>query len=391
MTASRVVIVGASIAGLTAAETLRQEGFTGEIVLVGDEPHSPYNRPPLSKQILNGAWEPDQAMIRTVEELASLDIDLRTGCEATALDIDARIVQTTQGPLAFDELIIATGTAPRSHPLVPDAQTLRTLDDAVRLRDAATCSARVAVIGSGILGSEIASAARKQGAEVLLVGRSGALSFGSVGTLLSDRLAELHRDNGVELMLNAYVISSTTDGDETEIAFDTGETRMFDLVVTMIGGIPRTQWLASSGLDIAQGVACDIDGVAAHGISAIGDVAAWQDPSTGQHQRAEHQSYAIEQAISVATRLVHGTTSPSPVPLFWSEIHGTRINAYGWFSPQHPLVTAPAASDARGIVLLSRDGADQVRGAIGWNASPREFRTARASVVLPTPDLAPHH
>lgn len=390
MSTPRVVIVGASIAGLTTAETLRQEGFAGEIVLVGDEPHSPYNRPPLSKQVLHGLWEPEQAMIRTADELADLDIDLRTGCAATALDVSVRIVHTTQGPIEFDELIIATGTAPRQHPLLPDAHTLRTLDDAIRLRESLTRSTRVAVIGSGILGSEIAGAARKHGAEVLLVGRSGALSFGSVGTLLSDRLAELHRDNGVELMLDAEVTGSTTTDAGTALTFDDGTTRTFDLVVTMIGGTPRTQWLTTSGLDIADGIACDAAGVAAPGISAIGDVASWQDPSTGQNVRAEHQSYAIEQALSVATRLAHGTASPAPVPLFWSEIHGTRINAYGWFDQHHPLTEAHADADARSTVLLSHDRSGAVRGAVGWNASPREFRAARASVMLPTPELIPH-
>ena len=165
-TAGRVVVVGASIGGLTAAETLRQEGYSGEIVLVGDEAHLPYNRPPLSKQILAREWEPSDAAIRTADELDALDIHMLTGRAATGLDVDGRVLETVGGPLAFDDVIIATGTEPRRHPALPDAVTLRTMDDSLALRDRLDAAESVAVVGSGILGSEIASAARKRGARV---------------------------------------------------------------------------------------------------------------------------------------------------------------------------------------------------------------------------------
>ena len=197
---SRVVVVGASIGGITAAETLRREGFDGEIVVVGDEPHRPYLRPPLSKQILLGEWEPEQAFIQTVAQTDELDIDLRTSCVALDLDVAGRVVQTSQGDLPYDELIIATGSEPRRHPRLPSALTLRTMDDALNLRDGLQSAHRVGVIGVGVLGSEIASAARKYGAETLLIGRSASLTFGGVGALLSSRLIRLHEDNGVGLL-----------------------------------------------------------------------------------------------------------------------------------------------------------------------------------------------
>ena len=373
---SRVVVVGASIGGLTAAETLRQEGFVGEVVLIGDERHHPYNRPPLSKQIVAGDWEPADAGIRSASEIDDLGIDLRTSCTAEGLDAAGRVLHTSQGDIAFDELIIATGTEPRRHPLVPTALTLRTIDDALAIRDGLRSADRVIVIGPGILGSEIASAARKYGADTRLIGRSGALTFGGVGPLLSSRLVELHEQNGVALSLEAEITGASTDDSGTSIRFADGSSDRAALVVAMIGGTPRTQWLASSTLTVADGVLCDGAGQAAPGIHAVGDVAAWSDPYTGRPVRVEHQSNAIEQAIAVAMRLVHGELGARPVPLFWSELHGTRINAFGWFDPSLPLVALDG-----GAVLVSRDASDRVHGAVGWNAPPREFRTARAAVA----------
>ena len=382
-TPERVVVVGASIGGLTAAETLRQEGFAGEILLIGDEEHLPYNRPPLSKQILARDWEPGDAAIRTARELDELGIRVLTGRAATGLDVEGRVLETDAGPLAFDELIIATGTEPRRHPALPDAATLRTMDDALALRDRMDAAGSVAVVGSGILGSEIASAARKRGADTLLVGRSGALGFGGVGTLLTQPLVGLHTEHGVELALRADVVEAAPSGVGGYIlTFADGTTRSFDLVVAMIGGRPRTDWLSGSGLDVTDGIVCEATGSAAPGVWAVGDVAAWQDPATGRHTRVEHQSYAIEQAIAVATRLAHGASSPRPVPLFWSELHGTRITAYGWFDQS-------AALDEqildRGAVYLAHDASGTVRGAVGWNATPRDFRAARAAVAAPSP------
>ena len=394
-TSLRAVIVGASIGGVTAAETLRQEGFDGDIVLIGDERHRPYLRPPLSKQILLGEWEPEQVSIHTPAQIDELDLDLRTSCAAVGLDVTARVVRTSQGNVPYDELIIATGSEPRRHPMLPMALTLRTIDDAIALRDGLRSARRVGVIGAGVLGSEIASAARWYGADTLLVGRSALLSFGSVGTLLSDRLIRLHEDHGVELLLNAEIVGAETADGQTSIVFADGRTKRVDLVVSMIGATPRTGWLKSSTLTLADGVVCDSVGRAAPGVSAVGDVAAWEDPFTSTPARVEHQSNAVEQAVAVALRIVHGELGTQPAPLFWSEVHGVKIHAYGWFDPSHPLVTAqgnPATESANGnsvdnaVVLLSRDADDQVRGAVGWDASPREFRTARAA-VLRTPAL----
>ena len=378
---SRVVVIGASIGGLTAAETLRHEGFGGQIVLIGDERHRPYLRPPLSKQVLLGEWEPEQASILTGERLDELGIELRTSCAATGLDVTGRTVRTTQGDVAYDELFVATGSEPRRHPRLPTALTLRTLDDAVTLRDGLRSARRVGVIGAGILGSEVASAARAYGADALLVGRSATLTFGGAGPLLSSRLLGLHAGHGVELALRADVLGVEQGRGGTTIRFADGRTERVDLVVTMIGGTPRTRWLESSTLTVADGVVCDSVGRAAPGVSAVGDVAAWEDPVTGWPARVEHQSNAIEQAVAVATRIAHGGSGSPPVPLFWSEVHGVRIRAYGWFDPVRPLVAGTDEPDDVAPLLMSRDAAGRVRGVVGWDASPRAFRTARAAVL----------
>lgn len=391
---SRVVVVGASIGGLTAAETLRQEGFDGDIILIGDEPHRPYNRPPLSKQIISGEWEPADAYVRGETEINDLAIELRKSCTAEALDVAGRVLLTSTGQIAFDELIIATGTEPRRHPLAPLALTLRTIDDAVTLREGLRSAQRVAVIGPGILGSEIASAARKYGADALVIGRSGTLTFGGVGSLLTEQLAALHRENGVELALDTEIVRVDSRASGSSILFASGRVERADLVVAMIGGDPRTTWLSSSTLTIDNGVVCDATGLAAPGISAVGDVAAWRDPYTGKAIRVEHQSNAIEQAISVAMRLVHDEIGARPVPLFWSELHQTRINAFGWFDPERPLIgfDGDSASFSQPRVLVSQDESGSVHGAVGWNAPPREFRVARAAVAesaAMTPTLSP--
>ena len=385
----RVVIVGASVGGITAAETLRQEGFDGEIVVLGDERHRPYTRPPLSKQILLGEWEPDQASMHTVAQSADLGVEVRTSCTAIGLDVATRVVRTSQGEVPYDELIVATGSEPRRHPLLPMALALRTMDDAIALRDGLRSAHRVGVVGAGVLGSEIASAARKHGADTLLLGRSGTLAFGGVGTLLSSRLRRLHEDHGVELDLRAEIVGAEVAPGGTRIHLAGGRTEVVDLVVAMIGATPRTRWLDGSGLTIADGVVCDGVGRAAPGVSAVGDVAAWEDPFTGRPARVEHQSNAIEQAIAVALRIVHGELGSQPVPLFWSEVHGTRIHAYGWFDPERPLVAADGGSAEIASVLLSRDDAAGVRGAVGWNAPPRDFRASRAA-VLSAPALITH-
>lgn len=369
-----MLIVGASIAGLTLAENLRSEGYEGSIVLVGEEKHPPYNRPPLSKQILMGAWQADQAIIKDTAELAKLNIEFKPETRALALDVDRKVVLTNRGVESYDQLVIATGTKARKIPGT-SLNLLRTLDDAVELRARFEAANHIAVIGAGVLGSEIASAARHFGKKVTLISKTPEISFGSVGTALSKHIEDLHLSNGVDLRLELDVSSVETKAEQQILHFQNGDGLEVDLVVAAIGAIPCTDWLVDSGLEISNGVRCDASGQAAEGIYAIGDVAAWADPANGEWRRIEHQTNAIDQAMAVAKSIVGKPDDSTPVPFFWSDLHGVSIKAYGWFSDCQLTETK---FEADYLFTALRNG--EVQGVLGWNLPHKEFRAARLLV-----------
>jgi NADPH-dependent 2,4-dienoyl-CoA reductase/sulfur reductase-like enzyme len=372
----RIVIVGASIAGLTAAESLRLEGFEGEIILIGDEAHLPYSRPPLSKQLLMGSWEPDQTRIKSKQDLADLGIQFRGSSPALQLELNNRVVLTATGVEKYDALIIATGAKARQLGS-KGVHTLRNLEDSISLKDKLSSSKTLAVIGAGVLGSEIASAGRVLGSEVILVGKAKEISFGSVGNALTKKIEDLHRAHGVELRLGSDVLDIKVGHDGARFLLDSGEVIAADLAVAAVGAIPCTEWLAKSGLDITDGVICDSLGAAAPDVYAIGDVAAWQDPETGIARRVEHQTNAIEQAMSVAGTIVNNRQPIAPVPFFWSDLHGVSIKAYGWFDGQ-PLNELTSISES-GSLLGSENGG-LTKGVVAWDAPLREFRKGRSLV-----------
>jgi 3-phenylpropionate/trans-cinnamate dioxygenase ferredoxin reductase subunit len=395
-TAERVVIVGASVAGITCAETLRAAGYTGRVTVIGDERETPYNRPPLSKQVLTGEWGPSEARLLPSGDLAAINVDLRLGVRATGVDRTSRVVHVdTAGAgaggaptdLPFDALVIATGVTPRHPrglPRLPGVHVVRTLDDALRLRGDLVGAESAVVVGSGILGSEIAAAAHKQGARVTLVGRSAQLGLGQVGPRLAGRLRALHESAGVVVAAGVSVTGlgvapSGASDRVASVTLSSGETLPADLVVFAIGCLPAVSWLSGAGLDLADGVVCDEHGVASPGVYAVGDVAAWRDPATGVARRAEHQLNAIEQAQAVARLIATGETSPRPLPFFWSELYGTRIQAYGTFARGGELraVTGDPWGDRFVAESLAPDGT--CVGVVGWS-HPREFRVARARV-----------
>ncbi|RKR73598.1 NAD(P)/FAD-dependent oxidoreductase [Frondihabitans australicus] len=398
-----VVIVGASIGGVMCAETLRAEGYEGPITVLGAETTTPYNRPPLSKQVLTGEWTGQEPTITDRERLASIGVDLLLGVEATSLDTARRVVTAGGREMAYDDVVIATGVRPRRLPAVArpaGVHELRTLDDAVALREEfaaliARGPARVVVVGSGVLGSELAAACRSLGADVALVGRTSSLRLGQVGDRLSSRLARLHAAAGVTLVAGADVAAIDGTARVEAVRLGSGATLPADLVVVAVGCLPAVEWLAGSGLHLADGVVCDSSGRAADGVWAVGDVAAWRDDATGVARRAEHQQGAIEQAQAVARLLATGSASPRPLPFFWSDLHGTRIQSYGDFAGGGRLVAVegdPETDDR--FVAESRAADGRVVGVVGWN-HPRGFRLARARVgtrpdnssVYPAADL----
>jgi NADPH-dependent 2,4-dienoyl-CoA reductase/sulfur reductase-like enzyme len=376
----RVLIVGASLAGVTTAESLRGEGFDGDILLIGAEPELPYSRPPLSKQVLLGEWEPERAHLRTREDLASLGIRLRLGEPATALDLPAHEVVVGSERVGYDTLVIATGVGLREHAVAAEPgviRTLRSIDDARALRAGLHGARRVVVIGSGVLGSEIVSAVRRMGRHATLIGRSRRLTLGATGALLSGRLVDLHREHGVDVRLGVEAIRVEHRRSGHRVALSDGSHVDGDLVVAAVGGAPRTEWLRGSGLTLDDGVVCDGSGRAAPDVYAVGDVARWRHPVSGVTSRLEHQANAIDHALSVAASIATGRAAARGLPFFWADIHGVRIQAYGTFDASARLV--PIDGDGVERIVFGSTVEDRLTGVIGWNAA-RLFRDARALV-----------
>ena len=369
-----VVVVGASLAGLRATETLRREGFDGRIVLVGAEPHLPYDRPPLSKQLLAGEWEPqDLALRRTPYD--ELDVELRLGARATALDAAGRLL-TLEGDesLPFDGALLATGAAPRTLPGTPDLDgifVLRTVDDALDLRARLDARPRVVVIGAGFIGSEVAATCRMRGLEVTVLEALPAPLVRGLGPVLGAVCGELHRDHGVDLRLGVGVAAIEGDGKVERVRLDDGSAVEADIVVVGVGVAPVTDWLDGSGLVLDNGIVCDETLLAAPGIVAAGDVARWPNPMfDGEVMRLEHWTNAAEQGVAAARRLLvaegDAADAYAPVPFVWSDQYDRKIQTVGHFRGDDEMEVVYGSLDERRFVaVFGRDG--RLVGALGFS------------------------
>ena len=380
-----VLVVGASAAGLATAESLRRKGYQGTLTLLGAERHLPYDRPPLSKQVLSGAWEPDRARLRPSSALAELGAEFILGDRAVGLDAAARSVETASGrTLRGDAIVIATGVRPRT---IPGAETLsgvhvlRTLDDALELRDKLKPSIRLVVVGEGVLGSEIAATARQLGAQVTMTGPMAAPMIGPLGPMAADLLGELHTSRRVRLCLGTAVagLLGRPGRQVAGVKLDNGVVLPADLVVVAIGGIPNTEWLASSGLELGNGVLCGSRCRAAPGIYAAGDVARWYDEDLGAHVRLENRTNATEQAAAVAANILGADEPYRPIPYFWSDQFDTKIQVYGRIpvGAEAQIVEGDPEAD-RFVARYRHDG--RVMGVLGWNM-PKQARLHRQEIV----------
>ncbi|NUS12575.1 MAG: FAD-dependent oxidoreductase [Streptomyces sp.] len=378
---NRIVVVGASAAGLAAAETLRREGYEGTLTLVGDEPLAPYDRPPLSKQILSGQWRPDRLPLRTPADLAALDLDLRLGVAATGLQLAERTVRLADGTtLPYDGLILATGVRPRRLP-GEGAHVLRTLDDALTLRDSLGRGRRLVVVGAGFLGAEAAATARRLGAEVTLLEPAPVPLAHAVGAEVGRMLARVHRDEGVDLRCGAAVTEVTEDG----VLLASGEVVEADEVLVAIGSVPNTAWLDGSGLAVGDGVVCDAYGEAARNVYAAGDVARWYNPLFEASMRIEHRTNAAEMGMAVARNLLarerpEARRPFAPVPYFWSDQYDMKVRAYGFLRGHDEVAVVEGALAERRFVAVYRTG-ERVSGALAVGMPPKAIRGWRQAVA----------
>jgi NADPH-dependent 2,4-dienoyl-CoA reductase/sulfur reductase-like enzyme len=375
---SRIVVVGASAAGLAAAETLRREGHTGPVTLVGDEPLAPYDRPPLSKQVLSGEWQPERLDLRPAADLAALDLDLRLGVAASGLELAERTVHLADGStVPYDGLIIATGVRPRRLP-GEGAHVLRSLHDALTLRERLGPGRRLVVVGAGFLGAEAAAVAWRLGAEVTVLEPAPVPLAHAVGTEVGRMLSRAHLDRGVELRCGVTVTEVTEDG----VRLADGELVEADEVLVAIGSLPNTEWLDGSGLTVGDGVVCDEYCEAARDVYAAGDVARWYNPLFGTSMRIEHRTNAAEQGMAAARNLLNPEARKpfSPVPYFWSDQYDMKIQAYGFLRGHDEVAVVEGDLSERRFVAAYRTG-DRVSGALAVGMPPKAIRQWRQAIM----------
>jgi NADPH-dependent 2,4-dienoyl-CoA reductase/sulfur reductase-like enzyme len=328
-----VVAVGGGLAAQRFCETLRRNGYEGPIRLVAGEPERPYDRPPLSKEFLAGSAGADDLALRPARWYADNAVELLLGERAAGLEPDRRRVRLEGGRrLKYDDLLIATGSEPRRLPQFDgyaNVHYLRTLADAAALRAALTPGARIAIVGAGFIGQEVAATARRLGAEVTIVEALAAPLERIVGSVLGRWFADLHRAEGVEVLLRRTVIGLKGNECVEALVLDDGRRIACDAVVVGVGVKPATGWLQGSGLS-PGGVAVDPEGrTAIPRVYAAGDAALAFDPAAGTHVRSEHWEAAARQGAAAARALLGLPAEPCTPSTFWSDQYGVRIQHVG--------------------------------------------------------------
>lgn len=380
-----VLVVGAGIAGFTVVDELRRQGFPGILTLVGEEEEDPYDRPALSKQVLSRAWAPARSTIATRQTLEGLGVDLILGAPAVSLDIGRRSVTMGDGrEICADEIVIATGShavVPPWAPLGPRVQVLRTLHDSLSLSQTLGKCRQLAIIGSGVLGLEVAATAKTLGvSDVTVLGTSEPMQH-VLGQAVSARLRAAHEEQGVRFELGEKVIAVSASPGRSQrqlrVHRREGHTKA-DTVVIAVGARASVGWLAASRLPIGRdGVLVDRRGRVVPGIHAAGEVCAWPDPG-GQLRRVEHRTTAAEQARAVAWDLLGGDVSYEMIPFWWSDQYGLRLQGYGTTGGGREEFIIAGTLAGSSFAVAYGDGR-RVTGVVGLNAA-KATRTARELV-----------
>ncbi|MEW2622496.1 FAD-dependent oxidoreductase [Streptomyces sp. NPDC048106] len=349
-----VVVVGAGLGGLRTVERLRSDGYAGRVTLVGAESHPPYDRPPLSKQVLDGSWEQDRTVLCDLDGLADLGVTARLGCRAVARE-GTGVRLDDGGWVTGDTVVLATGAVARRLPRQPQGvAVLRDREDALALREAFGTARSMTVIGAGLIGAEAAWAARRRGIAVTVLEQLAVPCARVLGTEGGTLLARLFEEAGVDLRCGVGVGALK---DRHTVELTDGGTVSSEIVLVAIGAVPDLSWLAGSVPLAGGGIACDTTGrvLDTPGVWAVGDAAAWADPATGRHRREEHWTSAVEQAGRVACGIL-GTAPPVSGPSYvWSDQFGLKVQLLGRPDPAAEVVAlhgkGTAGGPVRGTVL----------------------------------------
>ncbi|WP_217208124.1 NAD(P)/FAD-dependent oxidoreductase [Streptomyces sp. AC550_RSS872] len=382
-----ITVVGASLAGLSTVRALRAEGYDGEIVVVGDERHAPYDRPPLSKGFLKGDVDAAALALGDADEYEVLDVQWLLGERAVRLDPVARTVALSGGRhVRTDGVVVATGAGPRMLPGMDGlagVHTLRTLDDAQALRaELLDGLPRVVVIGAGFIGAEVASTARRLGLHVTVVEALDVPLERQLGREMGLVCSSLHSDHGVRLLCGTGVAELVGEGRVTGVRLADGRLLPADVVVVGVGVRPHTDWLAGSGVQVDDGVVCDAGcSTGLPGVVAVGDVARCPNPFTGRHARIEHWSNATEQARAAARTLLTGVSAPAPLtaPYFWSDQYRVRIQVAGHVAPGAEPEVVEGDVDSRTFTAVYRREGTPV-AVLSLN-QPKFFNRLRRTLV----------
>ncbi|MGH9126189.1 MAG: NAD(P)/FAD-dependent oxidoreductase [Acidimicrobiales bacterium] len=390
----RIVIVGASLAGLRAAQTLREEGYDGDVTLLGAEGHLPYDRPPLSKEYLGGDMSLEEVYLPLG---AAADADFRLSTKAVRLDLERCVVVLDSGDeVSYDGVVVATGSHPRTLPGLADLDgvfVLRTIEDGRALRERLSGARKLSVVGAGFIGSEVAATSHQLGLDVTVLEALPVPMERGVGAMMGRRCARLHTDQGVDLRLGTGVAGLRGDRRVESVVMADGTEVQSDVVVIGVGVAPTTDWLADSGLDLANGVRCDsrcralAGGRPVPGVVAAGDVARWENPFFGEFMRLEHWTNAAEQGQAAALTLLQGQDAPvfEPIPYFWSDQYQTKIQMVGRTGPDVAVVDG-ALDDDRFVVVYGSAG--RLVGALSFNW-PARLMAWRNKIAQREPFPAP--
>lgn len=388
-----LAIVGASLAGLSAARAARAQGFAGRLVIIGDEQHRPYDRPPLSKDFLLGTITAEDLFLETDDD--GLHAEWILGVGAVGLNAETRTIQLADGrSVTADGIVIATGARCRQLPALRGLDNvfyLRTIADAQGLAPRLVSGDRMVVIGAGFIGAEAASVAASRGMNVTMINNNQVPFTAQLGPDMGATIARLHTANGVDLVCGVAIEElDTADGEVTGLRLADGRHLPANVVVVGIGAEPNVEWLEGSGIQLQDGVLCDSMGRSSvQGIVAVGDCAAWFEEKLGRHRRVEHWTGALERAALAVQALLDHEAPQQPLkpPYFWSDQHGVKIQFAGHSAGYDRLEIEAGDPQEHSLLAVYYQGEIPV-AVLGMN-QPRLFTKWRRSIGTPVAKPAP--